>query len=73
MKKLLESWERKRVHDKRLKEIEAKKKTREEKEKIKEEAYLLWEADGKPEGVMALRASYLSTSNRWSNFWSKMG
>jgi hypothetical protein len=27
-----------------------------------------WSIKG-AEGVMALRASYLSSSNRWSNFW----
>jgi hypothetical protein len=32
------------------------------------QAGMHWSIKG-AEGVMALRASYLSSSNRWSNFW----
>jgi hypothetical protein len=33
-------------------------------------ALLHWSASG-AEGVMALRAVYLSNSNRWSSFWKE--
>ena len=34
------------------------------------QAGLHWSLKG-AEGVMALRAAYLSNSNRWSSFWSR--
>ncbi len=46
----LKSWKQKRDRDKKIQEIEAKQQAKEYKQKIEKEAYLLWEADGKPEG-----------------------
>ncbi len=40
--------ERKRIED--IKRIEAQQAAEEHRQKVQEEAYLLWEADGKPEG-----------------------
>ncbi|MDJ0634925.1 MAG: pentapeptide repeat-containing protein [Xenococcaceae cyanobacterium MO_188.B29] len=47
---LLKLWKKKRARDKKLQEIEAKQQAKEYKQRIEKEAYLLWEADGKPEG-----------------------
>ena len=47
---LIKLWGRKRDRDEVIKDIEAKQRTEEERQKIEKQAYLLWEADGKPEG-----------------------
>ncbi len=47
---LLKLWKRKRDRDKIIQNIEAKKQAEESEKIIEKEAYLLWEADGKPEG-----------------------
>ena len=47
---LVDWWKRKRARDKEIREIEAKCRSEEYKQKVAEQAYLLWEADGKPEG-----------------------
>ena len=47
---LLKLWKKKRDKDKIIQNIEAKKQEEELKKIIEKEAYLLWEADGKPKG-----------------------
>ena len=47
---LIKLWRRKRDRDEVIKDIEAKQRVEEERQKIEEQAYLLWESDGKPEG-----------------------
>ena len=50
LKNLFKPWKEKRARDKKLQEIEAKQQAEEYKQRIEKEAYLLWVADGKPEG-----------------------
>ncbi len=47
---LIKLWRKKRDRDNAIKEIEAKRQAEEYRQKVQEQAYLLWEADGKPEG-----------------------
>ena len=47
---LIKLWRKKRDRDSAIKEIEAKRKVEEDRQKVQEQAYLLWEADGKLEG-----------------------
>ncbi len=42
-------WKRKRARNKKVREIESEEKAKAYIEKVGEQAYLLWEADGKPE------------------------
>ena len=47
---LIKLWREKRDRDKVIERIEAKRQAEEYRQKVKEQAYLLWEADGKQEG-----------------------
>ncbi len=47
---LIKLWRKKRDRDKAIEVIEAKRQAEEYRQKVKEQAYLLWEADGKQEG-----------------------
>ena len=43
-------WRNKRDRDEEIRRLEARQKAEEDKQKVEKQAYLLWEADGKPEG-----------------------
>ena len=47
---LIKLWWKKRDRDKAIEGIEAKRQAEEYRQKVKEQAYLLWEADGRQEG-----------------------
>ena len=50
MKKLFKVWQRKRTRAKVIHNLETKQQAEEYKEIVAKQAYLLWEADGKPDG-----------------------